>query len=239
MTTSPEGFQGYMEMVAGHLDNLFIYTDDLLSMGKGPGKSLDLLEDLFEVLGSNNIKINMEKTLLCVNSVKYVGFEIGQLGIQPNKEKVDGIMTIPIPRTVKDIRSILGALSFYRRFIPGLASLLAPLAKLTGKKKKFEITNDHIQRLEEAKELLAKRCLLYYPDYDKMFYVHTDASEYGVGGQIFQLDDNNVPLPVYFYSRKFSKIQLRYTVVEKEALAFIAILELCYMVLKFLYVQTI
>ena len=66
MTTSPEGFQGYMEMVAGHLQNLFIYIDDILSLGKGSRDALDKLEELFIILGENNIKINLKKTSLCV-----------------------------------------------------------------------------------------------------------------------------------------------------------------------------
>ena len=128
---------------------------------------------------------------------------------------------------MKEVRSQLGALSFYRRFIPGLASLLGPLADLTGKDKKFVITEDHLARLKKAKELLAQRCLLYYPDYSRKFYIHIDASDYGIGAHIFQLDDHEIPHPVYFYSKKFNKVQLRYTVVEKEALGFIGILDQC------------
>ena len=53
----------------------------------------------------------------------------------------------------------------------------------------------------------------------------TDASDYGIGALVYQLGDNGEPCPVYFYSKKISKKAVERTIVEKETLAVLAILE--------------
>ena len=225
LSTSPEAFQQYMESILGYLEWLLIYIDDLLIMARDIIEGLDRLEEVLVVLSRHNVKVNLRKSYFLVTELQYLGFVLNQLGIGPNPEKIGPLMNMPIPKTVKDIRSQAGALSFYRKFVPNLASLLAPLTGLTAKNVTFEVTNEMISNLIEARQRLAKCTLLYYPDYSKDFHVQVDASDYGLGGHVFQLDANNVAYPVYFYSRKFFSQQTRYTVIEKEALAVVSLLE--------------
>ena len=158
-----------------------------------------------------------------MRSLKYLGFIINEKGMMPNPDKVKAIQAFPRPRTVKQLRSHLGAINFFRRFIPHVASILAPVNQLTKKNNEFKWTDDLQERLDAAKSLLANTTLLVYPNFNKPFHIYTDASDYGLGVVVFQYDDDNIPNPIYFYSKKFNDAQLRYTVVHKEALAAISI----------------
>ncbi len=225
LSTSPEAFQEYMMNIFGFIEWLLIYIDDLLILSSSEEEGLVRLEVVLDTFIQNNIKVNIGKSLFLVRRVKYLGFILGPVGISPNPSKVDALMSMPVPKTLKDVRSQLGGLSFYRRFIPKMSTILAPLSDLIGKNVKFEITRKHIECLAEARELLAKCALLYYPDYSKPFHLQVDASDYGIGGHVYQIDNSGVVYPVYFFSRKFNKTQLKYTVVDKEALGMIASLQ--------------
>ena len=76
---------------------------------------------------------------------------------------------------------------------------------MSGKSKtKFNWTDRHQQAFENIKKIVAKETLLTYPDFTIPFDVHTDSSDYQLGGVVSQLGK-----PIAFFSRKFkSKQQL-------------------------------
>ena len=103
---------------------------------------------------------------------------------------------------------------------PGTAHLLAPLSALTSGKVKWEWTDEHQSAFEGMKARIARKTLLTYPDFNKPFEIHTDASKVQLGACISQ--DGN---PVAFYSRKLNPAQTRYTTTERELLSIVETLK--------------
>ena len=100
------------------------------------------------------------------------------------------------------------------------ASLLAPLSALTSVNVKFIWKEEHQKAFEAIKRVIAREVLCAYPDFNKLFEIHIDATKTQIGAVISQ-DEK----PVAFYSRKMNSAQKNYTVTEKELLSIVATLK--------------
>ena len=143
-------------------------------------------------------------------------------GIKSKQKKIEAILKIARPSTVKDVRSFLGMVQYYRDIWQKRSHILAPLTELTGgkKKKKFEWNESCEKAFVTTKELMAKDVMLAYPNFSKKFVLHTDASDLQLGSVISQ--ENR---PIAFYSRKLNSAQRRYTTTEKELLSIVETLK--------------
>ena len=88
---------------------------------------------------------------------------------------------------------------------------MAPLAKLTSTKALFKWGDVEQKSFDEVKKAIGRKALLAYPDLNKPFNIHTDASDLQLGAIVSQNDK-----PIAFYSRKLSERQKRYSTTEKE-----------------------
>ena len=143
-------------------------------------------------------------------------------GSKTLEEKIDPILQLERPRSVKEVRSFVGAVTFYRDMFPQRSHVLAPLTALTGAnpKKKLEWTDECQKSFDQMKAIMAKDVLIRYPDHNKPFHVYTDASDYQLGAVIMQ--DGH---PVAYYSRKLNAAQRNYTTMEKELLSIVETLK--------------
>ena len=103
---------------------------------------------------------------------------------------------------------------------PKRSHILAPLSALTSSKVKWEWTLEHQSAFDAMKVAIAQETLLTYPDFNKPFVIHTDASKVQLGACISQ--DGK---PVAFYSRKLNPAQTRYTTTERELLSIVETLK--------------
>eukprot|EP00978_Attheya_sp_CCMP212_P012155 scaffold30211_cov54-Attheya_sp.AAC.1 len=117
-----------------------------------------------------------------------------------------------IAQTQTQIRSFVGSINFYRHMWLKRAHVLALLTTLQGKKD-IKWTEIHTEAFDAMKALMAKYCLLSYPDPNQPYDIETDASDYQMGAVIKQNG-----WPVAYFSRKLRDAQLNYTTIEKETL---------------------
>ena len=137
------------------------------------------------------------------------------------EKKVEAIVNLEAPKNVKQVRSFIGAVTFYREMFPKRSHILAPLYKLTETKTRqpFKWTADADKAFKQIKAMLTEDCFFRHPDPNKPFLVYTDASKIQLGAVIMQEGK-----PVAYYSKKLNAAQRNYTVMELELLSIVATL---------------
>ena len=102
-------------------------------------------------------------------------------GIKPDPTKVESIKNWPIPKTVKDLQSLLGAVNFLGKFIQGLSNLRSSLQGLIKKDAEYIWTGTHTNAFNNIKEAICQETLLAYYDKDRPVFIEVDASGQGLG----------------------------------------------------------
>ena len=97
--------------------NTQVYVDDRLVKSLHENDHLDDLQETFDTLQSYNMKLNPSKCVFRVTAGKFLGFIVSQRGIEVNPEKVQAIMELEPPRTVKEMQSLNGKIAALNRFV--------------------------------------------------------------------------------------------------------------------------
>ena len=133
-------------------------------------------------------------------SVEYLGHLIDARGIRALPGKVEAVQKAPPPQNVTQLRSFLGLLIYYTKFIPNLATILHPLNELLKADKKWEWTQDCSKAFTLAKEQLSSAEVLTHYDPKMPLNLATDASTYGTGAVDSQVFSNGSERPITFAS---------------------------------------
>ncbi len=181
---------------------------------------LDKLERVLARLQEAGLKINANKSFFARTELEYLGYWITREGIQPLPKKVEAIQCLKEPRTKKELRGFIGLVNYYRDMWIRRSHVLAPLASLTSKTVKWQWGPEQSEAFQKMKRIIAKETLLAYPNFDKPFVIHTDASHHQLGAVISQ--DRK---PIVFYSRKLKPEQTWYTTTERELLSIVETLK--------------
>ncbi|CAC5382192.1 unnamed protein product [Mytilus coruscus] len=171
---------------------------------------LPLIDDLLASVGKAKVMTSLD---------------LNKDGLKPDPEKVKAIQGMKAPSNVREVRGLIGCLSYYRRFVPLFSKIAEPIVALTRKNKVFDWTNTCQVAFEKLRGELVKVPLLAYPDLNKPYVLYTDASDNCVGACLTQVQEspikgeNEVERPIYFLSHKLSDTQTRWSTIEKEAFA--------------------
>jgi hypothetical protein len=195
--------------------------DDVGAFNDTWEEHLKTLKTIMARLQDNNFTINPLKCEWAVQETDWLGYWLTLTGLKPWKKKIEAILAIKHPQNIKEVRSFIGAVTFYRNMFPHRSHILTPLTALTKKPKANFIWTPEAQKaFNEMKAIIAIYVLLRYPDHNEEFHVITDASDYQLGTVIKQND-----IPVAFYSRKLNPAQQNYTIMEKYLLSIIETLK--------------
>ncbi|RVW21410.1 Retrovirus-related Pol polyprotein from transposon 17.6 [Vitis vinifera] len=153
-----------------------------------------------------------------------LGHIISEKGIEVDKAKVELIVKLPSPTTVKGVRQFLGHAGFYRRFIKGFSSLSKPLCELLAKDAKF-IWDERCQNsFDQLKKFLTTTPIVRAPNWQLPFELMCDASDFAIGAVLGQREDGK-PYVIYYASKTLNEAQRNYTTTEKELLAVVFALD--------------
>ena len=196
------------------------YLDDVYAFSVTWEEHMRILRQVFTALRKDNLTAAPIKTKIGFPEIKMVGFIAGQGVKRPLESKIDAIAQTKPPKTVKQLRSILGAMNYYREFIPNYAEKVHLLTERTSKKysKNIKWTPELEEQFVEIKRILTSKPILKLVDFNKDFHVSSDASDIALSSTLFQEHDGLL-FPCYYVSRKLLPREKNYHVSEKETLA--------------------
>ncbi|KAL2098960.1 hypothetical protein ACEWY4_005440 [Coilia grayii] len=155
---------------------------------------LNHLEEVFQAMERYGLKLRPEKCQLFQNEVKFLGHCVSGKGVSPDPGKVAAVQEWQPPTTVRQVRSFLGFVGYYRRFIKGFSKIARPLNGLlvgTGRPRgrgspPVAWSPECASAFQELKQELLQAPILAYADFTKPFIVYTDASHCGLGAVLAQ-----------------------------------------------------
>lgn len=220
LSTAASTFQRMMRHILRDIPNAVSYFDDILVFGKTWDEHMTALRSVFQTLRDNGLTVRPTKTVVGFQEVEFLGHMIGKGYQRPEQSKVDKILSLQPPKTKKEVRSVLGLLNYYRKFVPNFASIAFPLTELTkqGNPNKVQWNESCNNSFERIKKLLSNQPILSIPRLDKQFIVRTDASDHGIGGVLLQDHEEHL-MPCAYVSRKLLDRERNYSIIERECLA--------------------
>ena len=221
ISSAPSIFQRGMEQILSGLSGVQCYLDDILITGSSEQEHLRNLDQVMDRLSKYGIHVNLKKCEFFKSSVSYLGHIIDSSGLHTNPEKVSAVLDAPIPENIQQLRSFLGMINYYGRFLPMLSTVLRPLNQLLSNQKKWKWTAECNRSFCEAKKLLVSSAVLTHYSLDLPIVLACDASPYGIGAVISHVFPNGEEKPIAFASRTLNKSEKNYSQIEKEALSII------------------
>ncbi|XP_041820347.1 uncharacterized protein K02A2.6-like [Chelmon rostratus] len=221
ITSAPALFQRAMDQILSGLPGVQCYLDDLLITGSNEKSHLQNLEATLQRLEDYGLRVRQDKCEFFKSSVEYLGHVIDSAGLHKAPSKVKAIVEAPSPNNVTQLRSFLGLLTYYARFVPNLANKLKPLHELLNNTKTWEWTNRCETAFREAKMALSNSDALMHFDPTLPIQLACDASPYGVGAVVSHILPSGEERPIAFASRTLSQAEGRYAQIEREALAIV------------------
>ena len=196
------------------------FVDDIMVHTENWDRHIAVLQELLKRLRDARLTARPTKCIIAVNQVGFLGHVLGNGTVKPNPEKVLCIQNCRRPSTKKQVRSFMGLVGYYRKFIPNFSAISAPLTDLTkkGEPAKVRWNQEQEYAFQTLINLLSKSPILCLPDFEKQFIVRTDASDIGVGAVLLQ-EHQGCKFPVCYASKKLLEREKAYSVIEKECLA--------------------
>lgn len=221
LASSPGIFQRKLEQLFADMPRVGVFLDDIIITGEDDRAHIDTLHEVFDRLQRFGLKIKKDKCTFFANSVTYLGFIISKRGVHTCPDKIDAIKNVAAPTNVSELRSFLGLVMYYAKFVPNISTILAPLYALLRKEVKYEWSAECTRAFEKVKSLLVSSDVLAHYSPALPLVLTTDASGVGVGAVISQLQPGGAERPVAYASRVLNAAEKAYSQIEREALAII------------------
>ena len=229
-TNAPATFQILMHDCLGELNMnwCIVYLDDIIIFSDTKEEHLKRLEAVFQKLCAAGLKLKPSKCFFFREEIEYLGHVVSGKGISTNPKKIEAVSKWPTHKTVYDVRSFLGFVGYYRRFIKHFSRITKPIrevitglenqSKRAAKKTYIEWTDAANAAFDHLKTMCVSTPIMAYPDYQLPFTLHTDSSTDGLGAVLYQKQDGKMRVIAYA-SRSVSKAESNYPAHKLEFLA--------------------
>ena len=193
---------------------VLVFVDDILIYSSSYEERLQHVELVLQRLKEHQWQVKLSKCDFAQNSIAYLGYVISTAGVATDPAKIAAVKDWPVPSNVKELRSVLGATSYYRKFVENYGVIAKPLTNLLRKGALFVWTAVEEKAFHTLKNALITAPVLALPDFSKMFTVETDASDTGIGAVLTQ--DGH---PLAYVSKALGPHTRGLSTYEKEYLA--------------------
>lgn len=217
IASAPALFQRRLESILQGLPRVKVYLDDIIIAEKQNDDST--LRRVLERLRDNGLKLNLDKCRFREKQVSFLGHKIDATGLHA-PDNMEAITAAPRPETVGQLKSFLGLITYYAKFLPNLATTLDPLYRLLAKAARWQWRAEHEEAFKAAKRAMVEAELLVHYDPGKPLRLECDASPVGVGAVLSHRIGNR-DYPISFRSRTLTAAERNYSHLEKEALALV------------------
>ena len=178
--------------------NMEVYVDDMLVKSREELAHLDDLKETFTTLKQYQMKLNPAKCVFGVASGKFLGFMASQRGIEANPEKVQAIINVTSPKTVKEVQKLIGRIAALNRFVSRVTDKCLPFFKTL--KQAFAWTDECETAFQELKRYLSNPPLLSPSKQRESLYLYLVVSETAVSATLIREEDRKQH-PVYYVSQ--------------------------------------
>ncbi|KAL4136459.1 hypothetical protein QTP88_008007 [Uroleucon formosanum] len=219
---APATFQRLMNRVLNGINGsrAFVYLDDIIVIGATLQEHTTRLREVFERLRQYNLQLQPPKCEFLRKEVNYLGHVITENGVKPDPKKIECIVNYPVPDNTKKIKSFLGLIGYYRKFIKDFSKKAKPLTNLLKQNQPFIWSDSCEDSFLFFKNILTNEPILQHPDFDRPFIVTTDASNTAIGAILSQ-GKIGTDLLITYASRTLNKAEKNYNTTEKELLAIV------------------
>ncbi|XP_052287336.1 uncharacterized protein LOC127898878, partial [Citrus sinensis] len=226
LCNAPATFQRGMLSIFSDMVERFleVFMDDFSVFGDSFDQCLHHLTLVLQRCVTKNLVLNWEKCHFMVKQGIVFCHIISSKCIEVDKAKVDLISNLPLPKTVREVRSFLGHAGFYIRFIKDFSKVSRPLCNLLAKDVPFIFNDSCLVAFEKLKQLLTSSLIIQPPNWSLPFKLMCDASDYVVGAVLGQKVDR-IHHVIYYASMTLNDAQLNYSTTEKEMLAVVFALQ--------------
>lgn len=219
---APATFQRLMNRVLQGINGFkaFVYLDDIVVISTTLDEHITQLREVFTRLRKYNLQLQPPKCEFLKHEVRYLGHIITEDGVKPDPEKISCVVNYRTPSNAKEVKSFLGLIGYYRRFVKDFSKIAKPLTNLLKKDEPYRWTDKCQEAFQLFKDILTNKPLLQYPDFSQPFNVTTDASNIAIGAILSQ-GEVGKDLPISYASRTLNKAEINYNTTEKELLSII------------------
>ncbi|KAL0427416.1 UNVERIFIED_CONTAM: Retrovirus-related Pol polyprotein from transposon opus [Sesamum latifolium] len=197
-----------------------VYVEDMLIKSKEDKEHITHLQAAFEVMRRYGMKLNPAKCTFRVRGGKFLGYMVSEKGIEANPKKIEAIMQMSSPKTIKDVQKLTGKVASLACFIYWSANRNLPFFKILRKVKDFQWTTEYEQTLNDLKQYLTTPLLLANPKVGKILYLYLAVSDDAVSSALVREEPGHQS-SIYYISRMSQGAEKKYIQIEKLALALV------------------
>ena len=198
--------------------NVEVYVDDMLVKSLDEGKHLDDLQETFDTLRQYNMKLNPNKCTFGVSSGKFLGFMVSHGGIEVNPDKIQAILDMKPPRSIKEVQSLNERVTAFNGFVSKATNKCLPFFKVL--RKAFEWMDECQKTFQDLKIYLTTAPLLSFSMLGKELYLYLAVTPYVVSSALIR-EEERVQKPVYYTSKVLKGAEGWYSLMKKLAFALI------------------
>ncbi|KAL4091164.1 hypothetical protein QTP88_025901 [Uroleucon formosanum] len=205
---APATFQRLMNRILIALNGVksFVYLDDVIVIGTTIREHEQNLCQIFERFRKHGLQLQPTKCEFLRREVIYLGHVITEQGVKPDPKKIQCMVNYPTPTNAKDVKSFLGLVGYYRRFIRDFSKKAKPLTNLLKQNQQFIWSDLCQESFNYFKNILINEPILQYPDFNQPFNITTDASNIAIGAILSQGKIGS-DLPIAYASRTLNKAE--------------------------------
>ena len=202
-------------VISGYMDDYLIATSSSIELHR------QATHDLLDLIEQHDLFIKPEKCVWEAPRVDYLGLILEKGVVRMDPAKIAGVAEWPVPTTVKQVRSFLGFVNYYRPFVLKFSHVARPLNELTRKGVQFQWGQKEQFAFETLRAKLVSEPILRQPQLDQQFEIEVDASGFAIGAVLMQRDQDGKRHPVAYFPATLTEAERNYDIFSLELYAIV------------------